>query len=101
MKYIVLSLFVGVTGCASQGGSSYPAPRNLAAPEKAQACLTCHSTEAKTGFADAPQLAGRSYQDLVAALEKVRDYKVSQPTLRHDLTQDEVHEIATYFSKIK
>lgn len=101
MKYILFSLFILLTGCAGKESSSYPAPRNLATPGKAQACLKCHGSEAKTGFADAPQLEGRSYQDLVTALEKVRDYKVSQPTLRHELTQNEVHEIATYFSGVK
>lgn len=102
MKLIIFSvLLIAMASCATEGNDSYPAPRNLATPEKAQACLGCHGSEAKTGFADAPQLAGRPYQELVAALEKVRDYKVSQPSLRHELSQGDVHEVATYFSSLK
>lgn len=100
MKYIGLCLFIMLVACVNREPSSFPEPRNLVAHEKAQSCLKCHGSNAKTGFADAPQLAGRPYQDLVKALEKVRDYKVSQPTLRHELDQTDMHEIATYFSNL-
>jgi cytochrome c553 len=55
----------------------------------------------KTGFQETPALTGRTYQELIAALEKVRDYKEPLPSLRHNMSGMEIHEIAAYFSSIK
>lgn len=101
MRMVIFSMMIMLVNCSTQSGSSYPAPRNLAMPDKAKACLNCHSSEVKASYADAPVLVGRSYQDLLDSLEKVRNYRVSEPSLRHRLGQADVHEVATYFSSLK
>jgi hypothetical protein len=55
----------------------------------------------KTGFQESPALTGRTYQELITAPEKVRDYKAPQPSLRHNMSGMKSHEMAAYFSSIK
>ncbi|MDO9394496.1 MAG: c-type cytochrome [Methylotenera sp.] len=102
MKHHALGLsLLLLAGCSTQGSDASSASKNTVVKEKAQACATCHDPNLKTGFADAPPLAGRSYDELVAAIQKVRDYKAPQPSLRHDLSDQDVHDVATYFSNLK
>jgi len=102
MKYYVLGIsLLCLVSCSTQGSRSSPTPRNIAITEKVQVCSTCHDPNKKTGFAEAPPLAGRSYDELVAAIQKARDYDSPQPSLRHDLNNQDIHDIATYFSSLK
>lgn len=102
MKHYMIGIsLLFLVGCSTQGGDASSASKYSAVEEKAQACATCHDPNLKTGFADAPPLAGRPYDELVAAIQKVRDYKAPQPSLRHDLSDEDVHDVATYFSKLK
>ena len=96
----VVSLYF-LSGCSTHGNASNNAANNVAIDEKARVCATCHDPNIKTGFAEAPPLSGRSYKDLVAAIQKVREYDAPQPSLRHDLSDRDIHLIATYFSSIK
>ncbi|MGB2832415.1 MAG: c-type cytochrome [Methylotenera sp.] len=102
MKYTILGLFyLAMTSCTTQENASKPVVKNAAVKEKAQVCATCHDPNLKSGFAEAPPLAGRPFDELVAAIEKVRDYDATQPSLRHNLSDKDIHEIATYFSSMK
>jgi cytochrome c553 len=87
-----------IQGNSRQGGSS---AKNVATADRVKICVTCHDPNIKTGFAEAPALAGRPYKELVEALEKVRDYKAPQPSVRHEMSDKEIYEIATYFASIK
>lgn len=95
MKYYVLSfsLFF-LMGCAEQ-------QTKTPTSEKAQVCASCHDHRAKTTSIDAPSLVGRPYDELVAAIEEVHEYHVSQPSLMHDFKSEDIHGIATYFANAK
>lgn len=95
MKYYVLSfsLFF-LMGCAEQ-------QTKTSTSEKAQVCASCHDHRIKTTAIDAPSLTGRSYDALVAAIEEVHEYHVSQPSLMHDFKSEDIHGIATYFANAK
>lgn len=102
MKYYMLGITLYcLSGCSTQSNVPNSASNNMAIEEKARICATCHDPDIRTGFAEAPPLTGRSYKDLVSAIQKVREYDASEPSLRHDLSDRDVHLIATYFSSIK
>jgi len=102
MKFYIIGLTLYLLlGCSTHNNVSNPSSNNIAIEEKARICSTCHNPDIKTGFAEAPPLTGRTYKDLVSAIQKVREYDASEPSLRHDLSDRDVHLIATYFSSIK
>ena len=102
MKYYMLGITLYcLSGCSTQSNVPSSASNNMAIEEKARICATCHDPDIRTGFKEAPPLNGRSYTDLVSAIQKVREYDASEPSLRHDLSDRDVHLIATYFSSIK
>ncbi len=87
--------------CSTHDNASSTTPKNIAIEDKARVCATCHDPDLKTGFTKAPPLTGRSYNDLVTAIQKVRDFDAAEPSVRHDLSDRDIHLIATYFSSIK
>jgi cytochrome c553 len=102
MKYYMLGVTLYfLLGCSTHGNVSSSTPKNIVIEERARVCATCHDPDIKTGFAEAPSLTGRSYQNLVSAIQKVREFDASEPSLRHDLSDRDIHLIATYFSSIK
>ena len=102
MKYYMLGITLYcLSGCSTQSNVPSSASKNIAIEEKARICATCHDPDIRTGFKEAPPLNGRSYRDLVSAIQKVREYDASEPSLRHDLSDRDVHLIATYFSSVK
>lgn len=95
MKYYLLGLSsLFLIGCAEQ-------QNNTASSEKAEVCASCHDPRVKTISTEAPPLTGRPYNELVAAIEEVQDYHVSQPSLMHDFKSEDIHGIATYFANAK
>lgn len=102
MKYCVLGVsLLCLVGCSTQGGNANSSSKSTVATEKAQVCAGCHGLNVKKGIVDAPPLAGRSYDELVVAIQKVHEYYVTQPSLMHDFSSDDIHDIATYFSNLK
>ncbi len=100
MNYITTGIcLLSLAACTTQGSSN--AAKNTATSDRVKICVTCHNPNVKTAFEEAPALTGRPYTELVTALEKVRDYKAPQPSVRHDMSDKEIHEIAVYFSSIK
>lgn len=87
--------------CSTHDNASSSTPKNIAIEEKAGVCATCHDPDLNTGFTEAPPLTGRSYHELVTAIQKVRDFDAAEPSLRHDLSDRDIHLIATHFSSIK
>jgi cytochrome c553 len=65
-----------------------------------QTCATCHGVDGKNGKPGVPPLSGRTYDELVTAMERVRNAYSPQPLLGHNLTDDEIKKIATYFSNV-
>ena len=102
MKYIILgiSLF-SLVGCTTQKSTTDAAPKNTAVAEKVQVCAGCHGPDGKNGKESVPPLGGRSYEELVKAMQNVREAYSPQPLLGHTLTDAEIHDIATYYSSIK
>lgn len=101
MKYYMLGVALCIlASCSTQKNVSSANANNSTIEEKARVCATCHDPNIKTGFAEAPPLTGRSYKELVSAIQKVRDYDTTQPSLRHDLSDRDIHLIATHFSSI-
>jgi len=47
-----------------------------------------------------PPLAGRSHEELVAAMERVREAYSPQPLLGHQLNDEDIRVIADYFSGV-
>lgn len=102
MKYSLLSIALCIlASCSTQKHVPSSAANNSAVEEKALVCASCHDPNIKTGFAEAPSLTGRPYKELVSAIQKVRDYDATQPSLRHDLSDRDIYLIATYFSSIR
>jgi cytochrome c553 len=102
MKYTILVIFLlSLVGCSTQGSSSNAAPKNTAVTEKVQVCASCHGPDGKNGKAGVPPLGGRSYEELVKAMQNVREAYSPQPLLGHTLTDAEIHDIANYYSGIK
>lgn len=102
MNYITIGIgicILSLAACTTQGSSK--AAKNAATSDRVKICVACHNPNVKTGFEEAPALTGRPYNELLTALEKVRDYKAPQPSVRHDMSDKEIHEIAVYFSSIK
>jgi cytochrome c553 len=99
MNYtIIVSCLLSLISCTTQRGN---VAINAASSDKVKMCASCHNPNVKTGFEEAPALIGRPYKELVTALEKVRDYKAPQPSIRHDMSDKDIHEIAVYFASIK
>jgi cytochrome c553 len=101
MKYYVLgiSLFF-LAGCSTQGSVS-SAPKNTAVTQKVQTCIACHGADGKSGKVGVPPLGGRSYEELVKTMQNVRDSYSPQPLLGHALSDEDISDIATYFSSFK
>jgi cytochrome c553 len=98
MKYYLLGIsLLSLIGCAEEEGNT----AQIAATEKAQVCASCHDPNVRTSSVEAPSLMGRPYDELVAAIEDVHEYHVSQPSLMHDFKSEDIHGIATYFSDTK
>jgi cytochrome c553 len=76
-------------------------PQNTASAEKIQSCMACHGADGKSGKEGVPPLGGRTYEELVKAMQNVREAYSPQPLLGHTLTDAEIHNIASYFSSVK
>jgi cytochrome c553 len=99
MKYYIVGIALCLMmGCSAHDNRSSNTSKNTTIDEKVRACATCHDPNIKTGFVEAPPLIGRSYNELVLAIQKVREYDASEPSLRHDLSDRDIHLIAIYFS---
>ncbi len=102
MKYTVLGISILLlAGCTTQKSVTNPAPKNTAVTEKVQVCAACHGPDGKNGKEGVPPLGGRSYEELVKAMQNVREAYSPQPLLGHTLTNADIHDIATYFSGVK
>lgn len=102
MKYYIFGIALYfLTGCSTQDNSLSANANNSVVEEKVRICATCHDPNVETGFAEAPPLTGRSYDELVSAMQKVREYDAQEPTLRHGLSDRDIYLIAIYFSSIK
>lgn len=102
MKYYVLGIsLLFLAGCSAQGGVSNSAPKNTAVTQKVQTCIACHGADGKSGKVGVPPLGGRSYEELVGAMQNIRDAYSPQPLLGHALSNEDISDIATYFSSFK
>jgi cytochrome c553 len=102
MKYNLFGLSVVLlAGCTSQETTSSVAQKNTAVPEKVQICVACHGVDGKHGKENVPSLGGRSYEELVVAMQRVKEAYSPQPLLGHALSDEDMHDIATYFSSFQ
>ena len=102
MKYYMLGLsFFMLVGCSTQEKASDAAQKNTAATRKAQDCILCHGVDGKSGKPGVPALGGRPYDELVAAMQTIRDAYNPQPLMAHSLSDEDIKDIATYFSSVK
>ncbi len=102
MKYTLFGvLILLLAGCSPPGNTPKAIAKNAAAAEKAQICTTCHGVDGKHGKENVPPLGGRSYEELVAAMQRVKESYSPQPTLVHSLSDEDIRDIASYFSSFK
>jgi cytochrome c553 len=102
MKYTILGIsLLSLASCTTQGSATNPTPKNTAVTEKVQVCVACHGPNGKNGKEGVPPLGGRSYEELVKAMQNVREAYSPQPLLGHTLSDEDIHDIATYFSSVK
>ena len=106
MKYYLLGFYVLlVTACTAhentQENTANVQAKNATVPEKVQICLACHGVDGIHGKAGVPPLGGRTYDDLVNAMHDVREASSPQPLLGHFLSDDDIKEVAIYFSNLK
>ena len=102
MKYYLLgmSLFF-LAGCSAQGSVSKSEQISTTVTQKVQTCINCHGADGKGGKVGVPPLSGRSFEELVEAMQNVRDGYSPQPLLGHALSDEDIRDIATYFSSFK
>jgi cytochrome c553 len=107
MKHTILGISVFLSaglllaGCSQQQDPTKPSPIKTSATQKAQICTTCHGVDGKSGKVNVPPLGGRTYEELVTAMQRVKESYSPEPTLVHRLSDEEMHDIATYFSSFK
>jgi len=102
MKYTLFGMSVlMLASCTTQGSASNSSSANTAVAEKVEVCVTCHGPNGKNGKAGVPPLGGRSYEELVAAMQRVKEAYSPQPLLGHQLSDQDIHDIANYFSSVK
>ncbi len=102
MKYYALCISIlFLAGCSAKEDASSPASEIIPVTQKVETCLACHGADGKSGKPGVPALSGRTYEELVQAMKKVRDTYSPEPLLGHNLTDEDIHDIATYFSSIK
>lgn len=102
MKYTILGIsLLSLASCTTQGNTADSTPKNTADTEKVQVCVACHGPNGKDGKVGVPPLGGRSYEELVKAMQNVREAYSPQPLLGHTLSDEDIHDIATYFSSVK
>jgi cytochrome c553 len=102
MKYTLFGIsFLLLASCTTQKSATDTIPKNTAVTEKVQVCVACHGPDGKNGKPGVPPLGGRSYEELVRAMQNVREAYSPQPLLGHTLTDEEIHDIANYYSGIR
>ncbi|MDO9051476.1 MAG: c-type cytochrome [Methylotenera sp.] len=102
MKYYIPSLFLLMfIGCSTQDKALEAKQNNVTAEKKVQSCIVCHGSDGKSGKAGVPSLGGRPYDELVNAMQSIRDAYSPQPLLGHSLSDNDIKDIATYFSSIE
>jgi cytochrome c553 len=102
MKYIVFGIsLLLLTGCSTQKSATDTTAKNTAITEKVQTCAACHGPDGKSGKENVPPLGGRSYEELVKAMQNIREAYSPQPLLGHSLSDEDIHDIAAYYSNIK
>ncbi len=102
MKYTIFGIsFLLLAGCSTQKSVTDTTQKNMAVAEKVQVCASCHGPDGKNGKAGVPPLGGRAYEELVKAMQNVREAYSPQPLLGHTLSDADIHDIANYYSGIK
>lgn len=102
MKYTLFCILILLmAGCSPTDNTPRAIAKNTAAAEKSQICTTCHGIDGKHGKVNVPPLGGRSYEELVAAMQRVKESYSPQPTLVHSLSDEDIRDIASYFSSFK
>jgi cytochrome c553 len=102
MKYIICGISIlMLASCTTQESALNPSSENSTVAEKVEVCVACHGPNGKNGKAGVPPLGGRSYEELVAAMQRVKEAYSPQPLLGHSLSDQDIHDIATYFSNVK
>ncbi len=102
MKYYLLStLVLFLAGCSTKEDVSSSSPAKVSVAQKVETCLACHGADGKSGKPGVPALGSRPYEELAEAMRNIRETYSPQPLLGHSLTDEDIHDIATYFSNIK
>lgn len=102
MKYYALGISIlFLAGCTAKEDVSNPVSENVPVSQKVETCLACHGADGKSGKPGVPALSGRTYEELVQAMKNVRDTYSPEPLLGHTMTDEDIHDVATYFSSIK
>jgi cytochrome c553 len=102
MKYNLFGIFIFLLlGCSPPDNTPKAIAENAAVAEKVKVCIACHGVDGKQGKVNVPQLGGRTYEDLIAAMQRVKETYSPQPLLGHSLSDEDMQYIATYFSRVK
>jgi len=102
MKYTILGfIFVILVGCTAQGSIPKSTQKISEIPESVRVCVACHGVDGRHGKENVPKLGGRTYDDLISAMQKVKETYSPQPLLGHRLSDLEMNDIAIYFSTVK
>jgi cytochrome c553 len=94
MKYTALGILLFTVASYSSLG--------IAADNKLiETCISCHGADGKTGKQGVTALGGRTYEELVSAMKNLREANIPEPQLLHTMSDKDIHDVATYFSKAK
>jgi cytochrome c553 len=65
---------------------------------KAESCLACHGDHGTPAIQGVPKIDRISAEALVATMQKMREVHHDQPISAHNLSDEDLNDIAAYFS---
>ena len=100
MKYFKFVTLISIlASCSLPDNTPKAIAESAALSEKVEVCIACHGLEENSGKEGVPPLKGRTYEELKAAMERLREYYSPQPLLAHNFSDNDIHDIAIYFSE--
>jgi len=101
MRHYPFIIFFALVSYSLAGCAADAKKVNAADAKKVESCVGCHGVDGRHGKEGVPALGGRPYDELVQIMLDQRDSHLTQPLIVHVMSDEEIREIATYYSNLK